>query len=107
MVKKEIYKERKTEKLKMRNCICERNVWHSIDLIKTHKKTKKMLVRGYPYELNIRLDEPLYQKGKIYQYKYSDYPTKCGSYRVYIFSMNHFLGAMSEIEFTNKFKITK
>ena len=86
-----------------KRCRCVCNVWHSKELIDSHKKTKKMLVRSYPYELNIRLDEPLYKMGLEYEYKYSEYPLNDGTFRVYLFLWGHFLGGMSEIEFENKF----
>ena len=64
----------------MKRCRCVCNVWHDPELIASHpKKTKKMLVRGYSYELNVRLDEPMYKDGHEYEYRYSEYPLNDGS----------------------------
>ncbi len=85
-------------------CLCVVNVWHDRDFVLSHRKTKKNLVRGYPYELNLRLDEPIFRKNVMYEYRYSQYPTLKGE-RVYIFLKGCFLGGMSEDEFTRKFEV--
>jgi hypothetical protein len=86
-------------------CLCVKNIWFSDEFIMGHRKTKKNLARGYPYELEMRLDMPLYRCGVEYEYKYSRYGTLKGD-RVYIFMKGCFLGGMSELEFKSCFVLT-